>query len=371
MLAARKVFSWMIGLGAIVPLAGLAGCSTAAESGSQSSTVGTVSGVGGLPPVAVTATASPTITTDDSVTDDSVTLGSVDPDITTTTVNAAQRIGVRSAGNRVLMIGDSITASISERYGGQACDALVPLGWKVEVDAETGRFIDFGKKVLDQRLSAGWDAAIVFLGNNYGYDKTVYQAQLHAMLLRLVPMPTVLINTTMFRPQQQDVNDAINEEAALFTSVSVIDWASVTVDPGLTGGDGLHLTESGRRALAYQLADIMGPAPTQPGECLTTKYRDDSAGSPSGPPGNQSGTKTPTKPTPKPTPTTKPASTGTTASGTNTSTTPTTSKPTTSSTPDPTPTTPAPTTPTPTTPAPTTPTPTTPAPTTPTTQPNQ
>src|SRR5262245_15564757 len=49
-------------------------------------------------------------------------------------------------GTRVLMIGDSIMASTSSRYGGEMCKELVPRGWSVEVDAETGRFIDFGDR---------------------------------------------------------------------------------------------------------------------------------------------------------------------------------------------------------------------------------
>jgi len=47
--------------------------------------------------------------------------------------------------------------------------------------------------------------------------------------------------------------------------VTVIDWAKVTNDDqSLTGGDGLHLTEAGRRALAYQLAATMGRPPPSP-----------------------------------------------------------------------------------------------------------
>ncbi|HET9548029.1 MAG TPA: hypothetical protein VFO97_09350, partial [Desertimonas sp.] len=77
-------------------------------------------------------------------------------------------------GQRVLMIGDSIMASTSRRYGGEMCRELVPRGWEVEVDAESGRFVDFGDRVLDNRLDAGWDVAVVMLGNNYGADKAVF-----------------------------------------------------------------------------------------------------------------------------------------------------------------------------------------------------
>ena len=99
------------------------------------------------------------------------------------------------------MIGDSVTASITQRYGGQACAALVPLGWKVEVDAEVSRFIDFGKRVLDSRLSAGWDVAVIFLGTNYGLNQVVYESMLKDLVVQLAPRPTILINSTLYRPQ--------------------------------------------------------------------------------------------------------------------------------------------------------------------------
>jgi hypothetical protein len=212
---------------------------------------------------------------------------------TTTTVPSLVPVGEHAAGNRLLMIGDSITASVSKRYGGEACQALVPLGWQVEVDAETSRFIDFGKTVLDKRLKQGWDAAIIFLGTNYGKNREVYEGLLHAMILRLIPVPVVLINTSLFRPEQQEVNDAIAEQAAQFTNVTVIDWAALTeADPSLTGGDSIHLTPHGRQALAYALAATMGPAPAQPGKCLDTSFHNDSGGSPYGPKGNETAPKT-------------------------------------------------------------------------------
>ena len=58
------------------------------------------------------------------------------------------------------------------------CEELVPRGWEVEIDAETGRFVDFGDRVLDARLDADWDVAVVMLGNNYGADKAVFEEYL-------------------------------------------------------------------------------------------------------------------------------------------------------------------------------------------------
>jgi len=304
---------------AIMSFGALAGCTAVAQSPSESAPSGTVGGVGALP-VQASVAASVDATGSSGVPDSGSVVGgsdptdptnsstppstSIDPSSTTTTVVPIVPVGAHTFGNRVLMIGDSVTASVAKRYGGEACKALVPLGWQLEVDAEVGRFIDFGKLVLDKRLDAGWDAVIIFLGNNYGEDQVVFESYLHAMLERLAPRPTILINTSLFDPAQIQVNDAIAYDAAAYPNVAVIDWAKVTYeDQTLTGADGLHLTPAGRSALAYQLAVAMGPAPAQPGKCLDTNFHNDSAGSPNGPPGNSTKPKTTTT-TVKPTSTT-------------------------------------------------------------------
>lgn len=65
-------------------------------------------------------------------------------------------------GNRIIIIGDSILAGTASRYGGAMCSKLVPMGWRVAVEAETGQSINFGRKVLKARIYDGWDAAVIF-----------------------------------------------------------------------------------------------------------------------------------------------------------------------------------------------------------------
>ena len=134
------------------------------------------------------------------------------------------------------MIGDSIMASTSRRYGGEMCEELVPRGWEVEIDAETGRFVDFGDRVLDARLDAEWDVAVVMLGNNYGADKAVFEEYLTDIVDRLAPRPTVLLTVTEFRPDRAEVNEVIYDIAADNDNVRVVDWAGETADdPALVG----------------------------------------------------------------------------------------------------------------------------------------
>ncbi len=285
----------------------LAACS-AVESASPDSHPA-IEGVGVLP--------SATHDSEVVIASDPVTV-SVAPSSTTTLVPAAT-IGSTVTGNRLLMIGDSITASAAQRFGGELCKTLVPLGWQVEVDAEPSRFIDFGNQVLDKRLAAKWDAAYVFLGTNYLGDQQSYRKQLEKIVQRLAPTPVVLLTVTLFADNRREVNDAITLVATEFPNVHVLDWSTIAAANADTilRGDGHHLTNSGRQTLADNVAGVLGPAPVQPGDCLSTLFTNDSGGSVNGsdtpPPTPVHPPVTAKPPTPtKPgggTPTTKPPST--------------------------------------------------------------
>lgn len=253
----------------VLPLVGLLAVATACGAASgQGVDPPDTAAVGGLPAAFDTATTAET-------TPDSTMAAAV----TTTTIASDAQVGALVPGNRVLLIGDSVMASTSQRYGHEMCDTLVPLGWQTEVDAETGRFVDFGKQVLDKRLAAGWDATVVLLGNNYGDNQGVYRDYLDAMMVRLAPKPVVLLTVTEFKPSRTQVNDVIREMAAKYPNVIVVDWAAVTAaDSSLTGDDGLHLTDPGRSALAGLVSLVLGPAPVTPGKCLNTDFHDDSSG---------------------------------------------------------------------------------------------
>jgi hypothetical protein len=185
--------------------------------------------------------------------------------------------GARAAelvdGNRVIMIGDSITESTSLRYGGAACERIVPNGWAVEIDAQTGRFADYGLTVLDERLDAGFDVAVVMLGNNYRSDPVEFEGQMREIVARLAPRPTILFTVTMYRPDRAEVNDIIYEIALDHQNVRVIDWSTETAArPELLAGDRLHLSGAGRTRFVELLAAELGPGPNGrgAGACLPT-----------------------------------------------------------------------------------------------------
>jgi len=182
-------------------------------------------------------------------------------------------MGPQVGGPRVLMIGDSIMASTSSNYGNEMCDTLVQLGWQVEVAAQSNSFVDFGLKVLDQRLEAGWDTAVVFLGTNFDGNQANYENKMRKIFERLSPMPFVVLTTGMFDPRQQKVNDVIMKLASKFSNVTVLDWATISENEGVISADGIHLSADGRSVFAAAIARALEFAPTREGECLPMFFR--------------------------------------------------------------------------------------------------
>ncbi len=188
-------------------------------------------------------------------------------------------IGTKVGGNRILMIGDSIMASTAKRYGNEMCNALVPLGWQVAVEAEASRFAEFGVRVLDKRMNAesGWDAAVVFLGSNYEGIQDSYAKQMRKIVEKLTPRPVLLVNTSVFRYAQRDVNQVLDDLAVEFENVSILDWASISKSNGVLAPDGVHLSKNGRSIFAVAIARALDIAPFREGDCLDSRFRDDSA----------------------------------------------------------------------------------------------
>lgn len=185
-------------------------------------------------------------------------------------------LGLRASGNRLLIIGDSILAGTANRYGGPMCPTLVPMGWRVVVEAEAGQPVQFGRTVLRRRLSEGWDAAVVFLGTNFGGDAQKYEKELTAIVEALAPRPTLLLTATLFKPAMQDVNNAIRSVASGHSNVSVLDWGLLSVQPGILNSDGIHPTSQGHQLLVTSIAAAVGSAPGGTGACIPALFTDDS-----------------------------------------------------------------------------------------------
>jgi hypothetical protein len=86
----------------------------------------------------------------------------------------------------------------------------------------------------------------------------------------------LLLTATLFRDSMQQVNEVIRVVASRNSHVSVLDWGTASVQPGLLNKDRVHPTNAGRAVLVSSIASALGTAPETPGACLPAKFTDDS-----------------------------------------------------------------------------------------------
>lgn len=185
----------------------------------------------------------------------------------------AETVGQAAEGARLLMIGDSIFAAMATRYSDLACRTLNPLGWKVAVEAEVGRFVDLGVRVVKRKLPQGFDAAVVFLGTNYRGVQDDYRAALIEILDQLAPRPVVLLTASEHNKNISEVNRVVIEQVGERQNVWLIDWRRLSKNPGVLWRDGIHPTEEGEQFLIDTIAQVLGQAPGgKPGECLPSEF---------------------------------------------------------------------------------------------------
>jgi lysophospholipase L1-like esterase len=262
----RRRRTLLVALAAVV----LAGCGSG-EAASPSGSPSTVGNVGHLPgelshgtspaPAPSTTTgsnAAATPTTTSSAT------GGTDGPSAAPSASVPGHIGDLTDGDHLFILGDSILEATTPEYGGLMCSSLLPHGWTVETDAQTGRDAAGGLQALEDRIDQGeqWDASIVMLGNNYRDDPDQFDEQLGEILDLLSPDPVLLLTVTEFEDIQAQVNEVIRTEAAKRDNVRLLDWAARTAnDDSLVGDDGLHLTDKGRVAIVAMIRLALGDAP--------------------------------------------------------------------------------------------------------------
>lgn len=184
-------------------------------------------------------------------------------------------LGSDAEGNRLLLIGDSIFAGAAPRYGNDLCRALVPLGWRIAVEAEANQQIRFGREVLTERLNDGWDAVVVFLGTNFNGNFENYRSDLDRILTSLAPRPTLVLTTSLFREVQQQINSIIQSVADNHPHVRILDWTTISAYDGVLSPDRVHPSVEGRAILAQAISQAAGVAPASPGECLASQFTND------------------------------------------------------------------------------------------------
>jgi lysophospholipase L1-like esterase len=205
--------------------------------------------------------------------------------------------------NRVYLLGDSITESISSRYSGAICDVLGPLGWDVTVDAVQSRNTGQAVQSLRAHRTGVGQVLVVLIGHNDGRDPETYRTQIERLISTVPDTKRILLLTNYeFERGRDRMNDVLREIAATDGDqgpddrLELVEWNEELqgVD-GAIQSDGLHLTSIGQEALAHTIASALGPAPSELGGstkriCTTLRSPRSTSSSGSGS-GSGSGTK--------------------------------------------------------------------------------
>lgn len=170
------------------------------------------------------------------------------------------------AGDRVAIIGDSITALSVEEIQDQ-----LDGDYAVSLRAVPGaRSIDMGE--FAAQLAAEHPVqAVIDLGSNdalKGTDLNETRASLTAMIdafttaecIHLVTINTGMISNT-FGPVGEParrINSMLEEFSADDDRISIIDWAGIVADQPDLVDDTIHPTEEGQRRLVEAIGDALG-----------------------------------------------------------------------------------------------------------------
>jgi hypothetical protein len=149
----------------------------------------------------------------------------------------------------------------------------VPQGWRVSVEAEVGRFIDLGLRIVNRKLPQGFDAVVFFMGTNYRNSQVEYRTTLIEILERLNSVPVVILTASEHRFAISEVNNVIIEQVGQRDNVWLIDWRRLSKNPGVLSKDGIHPTVEGEEFLISEIANVLGTAPgSGPGSCLPSEF---------------------------------------------------------------------------------------------------
>lgn len=144
----------------------------------------------------------------------------------------------------VLLVGDSLSVGAEAQI-----KKAVP---GIEIDAKVGRQFAEGVKILQGKKSTA-KTVIMALGTNGPFSQSDVNAALEAA------GDAKVVLTTVAGPKVSSASAVNRLVEANSSKVSVADWAGrVSQHPDYVGGDGIHLSESGKAAFAQMLGDAAG-----------------------------------------------------------------------------------------------------------------
>jgi hypothetical protein len=165
---------------------------------------------------------------------------------------------------RVFLLGDAVLAATSATVSNQAANVLGPLGWRIVLDARSGRTPTEAIDVLRARRAEIGQVAVILVGNNQDGDLATWKRQLQTMLGLLAGVPKVVLFTlSESRPAVAALNDVIRDVGLQEPNrVVLVDWHRVSATTkGVLEKNKVDLTPLGAEVLARTIGTVLGPAP--------------------------------------------------------------------------------------------------------------
>jgi hypothetical protein len=135
-------------------------------------------------------------------------------------------------------------------------------GWVVTYDAVGSRRLPQGIDVLRARRSEIGRVVVIQQGNNYIAAEGLFASQIDEAMRVLKGTSRVVWLTVAEKwPSRVVINNAIRAAASRWPTIVVGDWARLIAAHPEYAGDQLHLSPSGRAAMARLIDQCVGPAP--------------------------------------------------------------------------------------------------------------
>jgi lysophospholipase L1-like esterase len=157
----------------------------------------------------------------------------------------------RAPGGAILALGDSLLVGAVEHGGLE--ETLARDGWRLEVVAERGRTVPWALQQVEARRRPVPRTVLVVLGTNPGAGVAGFQDEVELFLEALRSRGARRI---LWIPPHREGDRRYREKVEILEGLAgeglaVPDWGAVLDrHPEWVGGDGIHLTEEGYRALA-------------------------------------------------------------------------------------------------------------------------
>lgn len=150
---------------------------------------------------------------------------------------------------KVTVIGDSVFIDVAPFLKEKFPNVLI--------DAKVGRQMSTAREIYQQFQQSGkvGEIIVIALGSNGAFSK----AQLEELIATIGEDKKIyLVNTRVPKPWESVVNQTLQEAAAKYSNTTLVDWHKSSAGHNeYLGSDGVHLTQTGARAYAALLEQVI------------------------------------------------------------------------------------------------------------------